>query len=138
MYQCAKINLFSSLKKCTRLLKFKVWVAKVRARTHTCDVRSHVCVCVRKGFKNMCAMCVRAGIFKLVTHHTRATALDNLWSTNLIGSNFKIKYFSYQNLGSSRIPIRILCMYSHLPFALFLKTNEVKSFSFFMQMHFHK
>ena len=25
----------------------KVWVAKVRARTHTCDVRLHVCVCVR-------------------------------------------------------------------------------------------
>ena len=26
----------------------KPWVAKVRARTHVCDVRSHVCVCVRK------------------------------------------------------------------------------------------
>ena len=25
----------------------KVWVEKVRARTHTCDVRSHMCVCVR-------------------------------------------------------------------------------------------
>ena len=25
----------------------KIWVAKVRARTHTCDVRSHECVCVR-------------------------------------------------------------------------------------------
>ena len=49
----------------------KVWVAKVRARTHTCDVRSHVCV--RKDFWNMCAKCVRAIIFELVTHHTRAT-----------------------------------------------------------------
>jgi hypothetical protein len=38
--------------------------------------------------------------------------------------------FFYQNVGSSRIPIRILCMYSHLPFALFLKTNGVKSFFF--------
>ena len=57
--------------------KSKAWVAKVRARTHVCDVRSHVCVCVRKGFFNKCAMCVRAGTFKLVTHHTRATALDN-------------------------------------------------------------
>ena len=31
-------------------LKIKAWVAKVRARTHVCDVRSHVCVCVRKDF----------------------------------------------------------------------------------------
>ena len=44
----------------------KPWVAKVRARTH-------VCVCMRNDFLNMCAMCVRAGTFKLVTHHTRAT-----------------------------------------------------------------
>mgnify|MGYP001352542067 CR=1 FL=1 len=49
------------------------WVAKVRARTHVCDVWSHVCVCVRNDFSNMCAMCVRAGTFKLVTHHKRAT-----------------------------------------------------------------
>ena len=28
----------------------RAWVAKVRARTHVCDVRSHVCVCVRKDF----------------------------------------------------------------------------------------
>ena len=26
------------------------WVAKVRAHTHTCDVRSHVCVCVQNPF----------------------------------------------------------------------------------------
>ena len=38
----------------------KGWVAKVRARTHTCDVRSHMCVCVRKAFLNVCVMCVRA------------------------------------------------------------------------------
>ena len=50
----------------------KAWVAKVRARTHVCDVRSHVCV--RNDFSNMCAICGRAGPFKLVTHHTRATA----------------------------------------------------------------
>ena len=31
-------------------LKSKVWVAKVRARTQTCDVRSHVCVCVQNDF----------------------------------------------------------------------------------------
>ena len=28
----------------------KAWVAKVRARTHVCDVQLHVCVCVRKDF----------------------------------------------------------------------------------------
>ena len=32
------------------LLFYKAWVAKVRARTHLCDVRSHVSVCVRKDF----------------------------------------------------------------------------------------
>ena len=41
----------------------KVWVAKVRARTHTCDVRSHVCVCVRNPFWKVCGMCVRAARF---------------------------------------------------------------------------
>ena len=38
----------------------KVWVAKVRAHTHTRDVRSHVCVCVRNPFWKVCEMCVRA------------------------------------------------------------------------------
>ena len=36
----------------------KAWVAKVRARTHVCDVWSHICVCVQKRFTNICAMCV--------------------------------------------------------------------------------
>jgi hypothetical protein len=35
----------------------------VRARTHTCDVRSHVCVCVRNPFWKVCEMCVRADLF---------------------------------------------------------------------------
>jgi hypothetical protein len=38
----------------------------------------------------MCAMCVRAGIFKLVTHHTRATALDGTFIKNqqkIVGKN---------------------------------------------------
>ena len=39
----------------------KVWVAKVRARTHMCDVRSHVCV--RNPFWKVCGMCVRAALF---------------------------------------------------------------------------
>ena len=42
----------------------KVWVAKVRARTHTCDVRLHVCVCVRNPFSKVCEMCVRAARFQ--------------------------------------------------------------------------
>ena len=42
---------------------FKVWVAKVRARTHTCDVRSHMCVCVRNPFWKVCGMCMRAARF---------------------------------------------------------------------------
>ena len=41
--------------------KSKVWVAKVRARMHTCDVRSHVCV--RNPFWKVCGMCVRAAHF---------------------------------------------------------------------------
>ena len=41
----------------------KVWVAKVRARTHTCDVRSHMCVCVQNPFWKVCGMCVRAALF---------------------------------------------------------------------------
>ena len=49
----------------------KAWVAKVQV----CNVRSHVCV--RNDLEFMCAMCVRADTFKLVTHHTRATTLDN-------------------------------------------------------------
>ena len=73
--------------------KCKTWVAKVRAGTHTCDVRLHVCMCVRKGIKNMCAMCVRAGIFKLVTHHTRATALDNIVNQFLhFKTKMEVKY----------------------------------------------
>ena len=51
----------------------KVWVAKVRASTHTCDVRSHVCVCVRNDLWNKCAKCVRAGLFSTGHTHTRAT-----------------------------------------------------------------
>ena len=39
----------------------KVWVAKVRARTHTCDVRSHVCV--QNPIWKVCGMCVRAARF---------------------------------------------------------------------------
>ena len=47
-----------------KILKIiKVWVAKVRAHTHTCDVRSHVCVCVRNPFCKVCGMCVRASRF---------------------------------------------------------------------------
>ena len=41
----------------------KVWVAKVRARTHTCDVCSHMCMCVRNPFWKVCGMCVRAALF---------------------------------------------------------------------------
>ena len=41
----------------------KVWVAKVRAHTHTCDVRSHVCVCVWNPFWKVCEMCVRVARF---------------------------------------------------------------------------
>ena len=41
----------------------KVWVAKVRARTHTCDVCSHMCVCVRNPFWKVCGMCVRAAFY---------------------------------------------------------------------------
>ena len=41
----------------------KVWVAKVLAHTHTCNVRSHVCVCVRNPFWKVCGMCVRAALF---------------------------------------------------------------------------
>ena len=51
----------------------KVWVAKVRARTHMCDVRSHVCVCVRNDLWNKCAKCVRAGLFSTGHTHTCAT-----------------------------------------------------------------
>ena len=42
---------------------FKVWVAKVRVRTHTCDVQSHVCICVRNPFWKVCEMCLRAACF---------------------------------------------------------------------------
>ena len=35
----------------------------VRARTQTCDVRSHKCVCVRNPFCKVCEMCVRADLF---------------------------------------------------------------------------
>ena len=41
----------------------KVWVAKVRARTHKCDVRSHLWVCVWNPFWKVCGMCVRAARF---------------------------------------------------------------------------
>ena len=41
----------------------KVWVAKVRARTHTCDVCSHMCMCVRNPFWKVSGMCVCAALF---------------------------------------------------------------------------
>ena len=31
--------------------------------THTCDVQSHVCVCVRNPFWKACGMCARAALF---------------------------------------------------------------------------
>ena len=39
----------------------KVWVAKVRAHTHSCDVRSHACEW--NPFWKVCEMCVRAARF---------------------------------------------------------------------------
>ena len=37
-------------------------------------MQSHMCVCMSNEFLNMCATCVCAGIFGLITHHTCATA----------------------------------------------------------------
>ena len=59
---------FNDFKKKDTYIISKVWVAKVRvvkvrARTHTCDLRLHTCVCVRNAFRYVCAMCVRADLF---------------------------------------------------------------------------
>ena len=62
-----------SLGDCRSVLKCKVWVAKVRARTHTCDVRSHMWVCVQNDLWNKCAKCVRVGFFSTGHTYTRAT-----------------------------------------------------------------
>ena len=57
---CGSLKL---LKRTMYIVLAKVWTAKVRGRTHTSDVRSHVCMCVRNPFWKVCEMCVRADLF---------------------------------------------------------------------------
>ena len=59
----------------------KVWVAKVRAHTHTCEVRSHVCV--RNPFWKVCGMCMRAAR-SLVCDCTFVPFLEQNWQKMLL------------------------------------------------------
>ena len=83
----------------------------MRAHTHTCDVRSHVCV--RNLFLKVCGMCVRAARFgRAMCDHTFAHFFELNCQKNAT--------FSLKNCSGTSYPVL-----EH-PFLLFNSKNVVK------------